>query len=249
MGSKRLFATEIVREILARDPEHVFDLCSGSGAVSIALVREGYPAKQITMVDSGAWGAFWRKLTLGKLNLGWIHDFLFKRWPDPRSSEHMRAFARAAPFSPEAFLVLQMTSRGGMATWHDGTAWRNSSKGEFFIPRGELHLERQNTWARLLALVEIMRGVRAIHEDVCKVGPWWVRGGIRYLDPPYANTRTYGRNLDLEDFVLRIPRPLLVSEQRKLEGANRVIMLGSRVGKSLGGGRTRAVEELLHVFE
>lgn len=250
MGSKRLFATQIAAEILRRDPEHVYDLCCGSGAVSIALVREGYPVEQLTMVDIGPWGDVWVKLSAGEINLSWLHDFMFKNWPTTGSSEHMREFARVAPYAVEVFLLLQMTSRGGLPTTWDGKGWRNSSKSEPWTPRGELHRERENMWARLLTLMKLLKGVGAKKADVSDLrGEWNRSGGLRYLDPPYRGTRAYGAELDLESYLAWAPRPILVSEQRELVGADRILTLGSRAAKSLGGGRTDAIQELLHVYE
>lgn len=64
-GGKRRQAPEIVRH-MALDPEQeMFDLCCGSGAVSLELISRGHNPAKITMVDAGPWGDVWRLVGAG----------------------------------------------------------------------------------------------------------------------------------------------------------------------------------------
>lgn len=72
MGSKRKYAPNIVLNLMqnADEDTYYYDLCCGSGAISIELVNQGVSPDKIRMMDVSSWGAFWCKIGGGSLICG-----------------------------------------------------------------------------------------------------------------------------------------------------------------------------------
>ena len=63
-GGKQRIAKQIVDVLLSLDHNEntvFYDLCCGSGAISIELVNRGIKPSQIVMVDLSSWAAFCQK--------------------------------------------------------------------------------------------------------------------------------------------------------------------------------------------
>ena len=63
-GGKSRIAKQIVDVILKNYPnaERYWDLCCGSGAISLELLNRGIDANKIYMVDLGCYGQFWQSI-------------------------------------------------------------------------------------------------------------------------------------------------------------------------------------------
>ncbi|WP_230988293.1 DNA adenine methylase [Bathymodiolus japonicus methanotrophic gill symbiont] len=60
-GGKQRIAAQVVDHLLEAAPNHnsrFYDLCCGSGAVSIELVNRGVEPSRIWMLDISTWGFF-----------------------------------------------------------------------------------------------------------------------------------------------------------------------------------------------
>ena len=68
-GAKHRYAAAIIDQINPRFDEPFYDLCCGSGTVSIELLNRGFNPKLLYMVDSGPWGSFWYSVGKGIFNL------------------------------------------------------------------------------------------------------------------------------------------------------------------------------------
>ena len=69
-GGKQRYARQIVDHIFEQgtiDTEATFyDVCCGSGAISVELINRGVAPERITMLDISTWGAFWNALGRGE---------------------------------------------------------------------------------------------------------------------------------------------------------------------------------------
>lgn len=64
-GGKQRIAKQIVDILISQasgKDAHYYDLCCGSGAISIELVNRGIAASKITMLDKSSWGVFWQAI-------------------------------------------------------------------------------------------------------------------------------------------------------------------------------------------
>ena len=73
-GGKQRISSQIADKLLAVYPNdnertHFYDLCCGSGAVTIELLNRGIKTDQITMLDASSWGTFWKAIGEGSFNL------------------------------------------------------------------------------------------------------------------------------------------------------------------------------------
>ena len=85
-GGKQRVAEQIVDILLAAAPgpkSHFYDLCCGSGAVSIELVNRGVHPSRITMLDLSSWGSFWSAVGAGTFNMDVFNQILSTK---PRNS-------------------------------------------------------------------------------------------------------------------------------------------------------------------
>lgn len=77
-GGKQRLAKQIVdifyKENNINDDTKFFDLCCGSGAISLELINRGFNPNNITMIDNGCFGQFWQDIANGEFDLD-----IFKR--------------------------------------------------------------------------------------------------------------------------------------------------------------------------
>lgn len=69
-GGKQRLAETILDLIKPRLDSQFYDLCCGSGAISLELVSQGHDPAKITMLDKGPWGIFWQTIGDGSFNVG-----------------------------------------------------------------------------------------------------------------------------------------------------------------------------------
>lgn len=75
-GGKQRVANEIVDYIIANDlvfpsknGTRIYDVCCGSGAVTIEFLNRGVDPSNITMLDISSWGKFWKSIGNGDFSL------------------------------------------------------------------------------------------------------------------------------------------------------------------------------------
>jgi hypothetical protein len=116
-GGKQHVANNLLTFINPSPDLPFWDVCCGSGAVTIALLRRKHPASSIRMVDAGFWGFFWKQVSTGNFSLerlSWwcnqipsdrqtIRDFMCKLAATPPDEKE----------TPYIFLILQAASFGG----------------------------------------------------------------------------------------------------------------------------------------
>ena len=72
-------AKEIVDYILnttfVTNDTKFYDLCCGSGAVTIELLNRGIPPNKIVMCDISSWGVFWKSVGEGTFDLNKFYTY------------------------------------------------------------------------------------------------------------------------------------------------------------------------------
>lgn len=267
-GSKRKFATAIAQRITSDNPTYVFDLCCGSGSVTLALIELGFPPERLTVVEAGLWGAYWQAISCGSFDLGRLRKLLIDDLPaDPRDvAKWVEQDVGGLPPSPETFIVLQAAAYGAIPTWWDGEKWRHDEPRANRVyharpfwqpgptskekkPRGTIFNPKQI----VLIVAEHMKrcaGLRVIYGDIITADLSSPPKTVYYMDPPYSGVTGYGHSFDVMEFIQRGPRPLIVSEGIQLPGAAEVVEVGSRRrGNVTKGANERKCEaEYLNIF-
>lgn len=235
-------------------PDKFYDLCCGSGAVTIELVNRGMPATAAMMCDAGPWGVFWEKIGAGDFSTETFRWYL-RQVPSDR--EMIKGFMEelatvpAHIDTPYVFLLLQAASFGGKAIWIQGDRWRNCSFRSYWMPTKKSNRRSpvnpmmpmpEALYRRVNKVAEWMQGVYGLCADVKSVS---IDGGVAYVDPPYSGTTEYGHSLNLEDLVSKIGCNLFVSEGFPLKGFDTVCLSSGREKGGISGSRKTANEEWL----
>ena len=268
-GGKRKHAEQIADLIISYQKENIYDCCSGSGAVTIALISKGIDPASITMVEAGPWALFWKAISNKTLDID-----LLKKWliEDPVPPEMvgqwlLKDIATREP-SAEVFLVLQAGSYGGTPVWWDGEKWRRGSyktkrlykPRSYWTPKPESkETKPRGTIFRPDKIIKLCEmyldkytGLSVINDKVENIKWWETEDCLIYIDPDYGDASSYGWSVEIERFIEETPRPLLISEQIKIDGADRYIDVGKRrsanVTKSRNSSQNQA-QEWLNVWE
>src|SRR3546814_15369910 len=89
-GGKQRVAAQIVDLLLGANPgpnTRFYDLCCGSAAVSIELVKRGIEPPRIFMLHISSWGVFWTTICLVTFDMDVVDQFLSEFPSDKRKSK------------------------------------------------------------------------------------------------------------------------------------------------------------------
>ena len=279
-GGKTRIADEIADLILAErqrtfrldtPPADIFDLCCGSGAVSIALVKKGIAPNFITMVDQGPWGRFWHEVGCGTFDMDY-----FRQIADaiPKNPWAIRSYMESTAMRPVQedrlvydFLLLQAAAFGSkpisIKTWEDGwqipAKWETPGFRDFWEPtktskrRSHVNpmMPMPGTIAeRMAVIVKAMKGVKGKQDDAKHVTA--TPGATVYVDPPYGLTEGYGRYFfDPHGRAKELAangRTVLVSERKPLKGGEAILISGPRTKGGISGRRAASHPEYVTIF-
>lgn len=231
-GGKQRVASQIVDLLLEAAPgpnSRFYDLCCGSGAVSIELINRGVDPSRIWMLDISSWGSFWSAIGSGTFNMDVFDKFLSELPSDKRDFKaHMLALS-ARPVGDqevELYPVLQACSFGGKQIWRQGERWVNACFRDYWeptatsvrrSPANPMQPSPTELRRRIDSLVNGMKGVTCLNMDIVTVlNDPFPSDAVVYIDPPYQSTTRYAFNFDVTSFVNRFRAvnkiPLFVSE-------------------------------------
>ena len=267
-GGKQRVASEIVDHLLEAAPTEntvFYDLCCGSGAVSVELVNRGVDPRRIVMLDGSSWGAFWSAIGAGEFEVEAFQDLLDGLPTDKRAlKEHMKSLAAQPVIQNEAELypLLQACSFGGKQIWRNGDRWENAFFRDFWEPtatstrRSPANPMQPNALElrrRVDQLILEMRGVTCIHADIFSVLDQPIpEDSVVYVDPPYRGTTGYGLRFDVElfigNFFEKNAATLFVSEGVPMAGEAKRLSFGGPKG-GISGSRAGKHEEWLSKFQ
>lgn len=257
-GGKTRLAADIVDYIgIDAFKTAFYDLCCGSGAVSIELVSRGFDPKDVSMYDTGPWGIVWNLIGEGHFSLG-----AFKAYIDaiPKDRTKIKDFMDelsrqpASIDTPYVYLLLQASTFGGKALWITDGRWSVNSFRSYWMPTATSNRRSpvnpmmpmpETLYERLGRLCEGMQGVTAACMDCREIMPI---NGVVYIDPPYQGTAGYGSEyFDVVPFAWGLRVPCYVSEGRALTDYA-VCLSQGRVKGGMSGNRAKANAEWLSRF-
>ncbi len=268
-GGKGRLAARIVEEVGLPIAGRFFDLCCGSGAVSVAAVERGQPPKQITMVDLSPWGLFWKAIGEGSFDIDQFEKIAKQVPRDPwKIKEHVEALSRE-PVGGDlvyVFLILQAARFGGAAVWIEDGRWRGGGFRQYWTSatskktptRGR---DNPNSTppmcpmpdvivARCKELSKRMLGVVGICTDLgaADVSSPYADGDVAYIDPPYTGTSKYGYALNVVSFASSLPIPCWASEGHALTENATCLSTGRTKGGMSGNRAKEPNQEWLSMF-
>jgi 16S rRNA G966 N2-methylase RsmD len=262
-GAKNRIAGQIADLLLAKasSTTHFYDLCCGSGAITVELLNRGVAPDRITMCDAGPWGLFWGEIGDGTFDIALLRAMIEKLPKDLSEIKlYMQSLAKqpASIATSQTFLLLQASSFGSKPIWIEGDSWKNCSFRSYWMPTATSNRRSPvnpmmplptTLLARVEGLCLAGKGITGIHGDVRQINP--ISDSIVYVDPPYQGTTPYGHNLDVVSLATTIGRPCYVSEGKPLnEAAIRLATEETRKKGGISGAKKiRSNEEWLSLFE
>ena len=132
-GGKQRVSKEIIDYIFDTSTIYentkFFDLCCGSGAITLELISRSVNPQNIIMLDVSSWGAFWEFIGEGKFS---YEKFLAYTDAVPRDKtkiqEHIKALSKENADIDECYkyILLQASSFGGKQIWNENGEWKKS---------------------------------------------------------------------------------------------------------------------------
>lgn len=268
-GGKQRIAKQIVdRLLLATDGHascaHFYDLCCGSGAITLELINRGIRPHQITMLDKSSWGTFWMRIGSGRFDLEKFRSMLSDIPEDKRLvKSYMAELAKQPVDDNEAYLypILQSCSFGGKQIWLKDGKWQNAFFRDYWEPTANsvrkspanpMQPSPATLLTRITNIAEQCEGLTCLRADAMALAnrPFPTMS-IVYIDPPYEESTSYGFELDIrifiEEFLKNNVGPLVVSEAVPLTAhAVQLSLAGSNGG--ISGYRRHRNQEWLSVF-
>lgn len=266
-GGKQRVAAQIVDLLLDAAPgqnSRFYDLCCGSGAVSIELVNRGVDPSRIWMLDMSSWGSFWSAIGSGTFDMDVFDRFLSELPDDKRDIKAYMSALSTLPVGDhevELYPVLQACSFGGKQIWRKGERWANACFRDYWEPNATsirrspanpmqpspIELRR-----RIDVLVNGMKGVTGINMDIMTLLKEPLpSNAVVYIDPPYQSTTGYAFTFDITSFINRFREvnqvPLFISEGIPLSENALMLTFGGAKG-GISGIRKGKHEEWLSRF-
>lgn len=260
-GGKQRIAGKIVDKIINYIGYNTifYDLCCGSGAISIELVNRGINPKNIVMVDQSPWGLFWKKIGEGSFSLD-----MFKCYIDavPKDISKIQEWIKKESKLPATydivcrFLLLQASSFGSKSIWIKDNKWQNTSFRSYWLPT-ETSSRRspvnpmmpmpETLLKRVEKIVVEMEGVTGYWDDCNNIN---IKSkSVIYIDPPYNKTTKYGFEFDYMEFINKYKNDniIFLSEGNKL--SETAWNLTDRRNKGgISGERKKVNDEWLNLF-
>lgn len=266
-GGKQRIASQVVDLLLKAAPRsnpRFYDLCCGSGAISIELVNRGVDPSTIYMLDISSWGLFWSAIGAGTFSME-VFDQLLSELPENKREykSYMLGLSKI-PIEDtgiEVYPLLQACSFGGKQIWRNGNQWANTCFRDYWEPT-ETSIRRSpanpmqpgpsELRRRIQALVDGMKSVNCLNTDIMSILNSPIPdSSVVYVDPPYKSTTKYAFNFDLESFINRYREknkaPLIVSEGVSLNERSMMLSFGGAKG-GISGSKKGKHEEWLSCF-
>ena len=275
-GGKQRLAKQIVdifyKENNINDDTKFFDLCCGSGAISLELINRGFNPNNITMIDNGCFGQFWQDIANGEFDLD-IFKREIEKLPNLENIQYYLKKLSDLPVDEDKmvyhYLLLQAGAFGSKQIWIENNRWKNNTFRSYWLPtetsnrRSPVNpmMPMPNTlYNRVEAIVEQLSGSiiasrESVFDAVYRIDEERNKGNkniIIYIDPPYANTTGYKETFDIYSLEGQIwsTSPIYISEGYKMQGASESYLLsvGRTKGNISGEAKKKPTEEWLNRF-
>lgn len=269
-GGKQRLAKQIVDIIFEQNEINeytkFYDLCCGSGAITLELINRGIHPSNITMVDEGVYGAFWNSVANNEFDLE-IFKSEIDKLPELKDiQKYLQELSNQDVDNDKLvyhYLLLQSGSFGSRQIWIENNRWKNNSFRSYWLPT-ETSSRRspvnpmmpmpKTLYDRVKDIVEYLGGsINAINSDISKIEWHFDENSIVYIDPPYKNTAGYGNDFDYEEFIINnwAYVNIYVSEGYKMDSVEDAILLskGRTKGNIRGDVKKKPTEEWLNIYK
>lgn len=269
-GGKQRLAKQIVDIMFEQndinEETKFYDLCCGSGAITLELINRGISPHNITMVDMSPWGIFWESIGKGTFSQG-----VFKIYIDaiPKDITKIKDHAEKIIKQPANnglmdnmvynFLILQACAFGSTATWVEDNKWvKAGGLRNYWLPTETSN--RKSPVNPMMPMPDtlfkrvenIIKGAKGVIGMCCDANDIIIKeNSIVYIDPPYIGTQDYGYLFDYISYIKNIKKSkVYISEGYRIDVAKENILLskGRNKGNINGKLNKKPIEEWLNIF-
>lgn len=268
-GGKQRLAKQIVDIIFEQneinEDTKFYDLCCGSGAITLELVNRGIHPSNIIMVDKGVYGTFWNSIANDEFDLEVFKQEIDKLPSIENIQKYLQELSNKEVDKDKVeyhYLLLQSGSFGSKQIWIEDNKWKNNSFRSYWLPT-ETSSRRSpvnpmmpmpdTLYKRVENIVDYLGGsIIGINDDISNIKFNFNKNSIVYIDPPYKNTTGYGSDFNYEKFINdnKDYVKIYLSEGYKIDNANSSILLskGRAKGNISGNIKKKQTEEWLNIF-
>jgi site-specific DNA-adenine methylase len=266
-GGKQRLAQQIVDYMIRLSDKssevHYYDLCCGSGAITVELLNRGIKPTQIIMCDIGSYGKFYKSVGEGTFD---IDKFLKYSKQVPRDKSKVREYIQNlskqdANIDEEyVYLLLQASSFGGKQIWREHNVWKNTSFRDYWQPTptssrrspvNPMQPEIDKLEQRVINICKYAKGIKCYNTEIMSMVDVIkndIHDKIIYIDPPYYNTTKYGFSFSHQDFINSLMKvtncPILLSEYQVFSDKYIELNISGDKGGISGNRKTKSTEIL-----
>lgn len=269
-GGKQRLAKQIVDIIFEQneinEETKFYDLCCGSGAITLELINRDVHPSNITMVDASMWGKLWEAIANNKFRLDVFKNEIDKLPEISDINKYLKKINSnkiIKELDIYHFLLQQAGSFGSKYIDSNGDYWLNSTFRKYWTPtetsnrRSPVNpmMPMPNTLFQRMELIikNISGDIKAIHSKIEDIEWHFDKNSIVYIDPPYKNTSGYNYDFDYEEFIINnwAYVNIYVSEGYKMDSVEDAILLskGRTKGNISGDIKKKPTEEWLNIFK
>lgn len=269
-GGKQRVAYKIIDIIEERnrdlDGKVFYDLCCGSGSITLETINRNIPFSKNKMLDWSVWGDFWKSIGDGNFSIE-----LFKCYVDniPEKEyiqKHLEKMGKESPYDGVLlshvyrYLLLQAGSFGGKQIWMENNQWKNTSFRSYWLPTESSNRRSpvnpmmpmpETLYKRVESLWYNLHDVIVGKNASIEGHTTFPEHSIIYVDPPYKKTTRYGKQFDVVSWVKEVKKncnvKIYVSEQEALSDKSFLISEKRSKG-NISGNNTKGVQEWLSEF-
>ena len=266
-GGKQRLAKKIVdiiyEETNIDENTKFYDLCCGSGAISLEMINRGFNPNNIVMVDKGVYGSFWLEVANDEVELEKLKKLVDNIPSKEECKKHLENMSKE--FNKDNFvyqyLLLQSGSFGGKEIYLENNKWKHHGFRDYWLPTATsvrrspcnpMQPNHNELYKRVEDINTYLSGtIRVINDSIERFLEYEdiKENSIIYIDPPYQNTTGYSNNLDIKEIIHKIKNtPLFVSECQTLSDNYRFVTKGKSKGNITGVVKNKRKDDILNIF-
>ena len=266
-GGKQRLANQICDIIQEREgSDFVFyDLCCGSGAVSLEMVNRDY---NVVMVDKAPFGLFYEMVGKGQFDLNVFREEINKLPKIENIGQYLKYLSNQQidnDLMIYHYLLLQSGAFGSKQIWTQGSKWCNNTFRNYWTPT-----ETSNRKSPVNPMMPMPETLYSRVEDIILHGSEQISGlhidifevlsiinkdkrkKVIYIDPPYQNTTGYLDSFNIFEIIEKLKgEHIYVSEGFEFDLPNCesiVLSEGRKKGNVSGTVKKEAVKEVLNII-
>lgn len=266
-GGKQRLANQICDIIEEREgSDFVFyDLCCGSGAVSLEMVNRDY---NVVMVDKAPFGLFYEMVGKGQFDLNIFRQEIDKLPEIENIGQYLKYISNQQIDNDLLiyhYLLLQSGAFGSKQIWTSNNKWCNNTFRNYWMPT-----EISNRKSPVNPMMPMPETLYSRVEDIILHGSEQITGlhidiyevlsiinkderkKVIYIDPPYQNTTGYLDSFNIFDIIEKLKgQHIYVSEGFEFDLPNCesiVLSEGRKKGNVSGTVKKNAVKEVLNII-